>query len=159
MNEKEVVTKYLNGIKRLEDYYSKNNKQIDEYISVWNKLKKGNEKEELRFIFNHEPNKMIRYVGLIDYINELLISKAIHDKEKLNKSNNKKSMFLKNYIEMFSGFKENDYINDSDLSNDTKELAKIFFDFKSIEKELYDWLKDTQKKARYKDVSNMGIYI
>ena len=68
-------------------------------------------------------------------------------------------MFLKDYIEMFSKFKKDDYLSDEDLSSKTKRLAEIYFDFKNIEKSLYSWLKETQSKIGYQFNMEKGIYI
>lgn len=159
MTEKEIVIKYLDSVNKLEKYYSERNKELDEYVSIWRTLEKGDEIEQLRFVFNHEPGKMIKYLEIIDYINENLLMLAIKDKEAANKENGKKNIFLKNYIEIFSGFNREDYLNDPDFSNNTKKLSEIYFDLKSIEKELYSWLKQTQSKVKYSNISNKGIYI
>ena len=156
MDEKELVIKYLNGISKLEKYYSKRHKKIDDYIAVWRNLEKGDEIEQLRFIFNNEPKKMIKYIGVIDFINDVLISKAINDKEH---NSDMKILFIKDYIEMFTGYSRIDYLKDKDLSKNIKELAEIYFDLKEIEKELYLWLKQTQNKVRYIDTSIKGLYI
>lgn len=90
MNEKEIVVKYLKSINDLENYYSKRNKEIDEYISIWRNLEKGDEIEQLRFVFNNEPRKMIKYIGVIDFLNDILISQTINDKELNSVEKNKK---------------------------------------------------------------------
>ena len=66
MTEKEIVIKYLDSVNKLEKYYSERNKELDEYVSIWRTLEKGDEIEQLRFVFNHEPGKMIKYIGVID---------------------------------------------------------------------------------------------
>ena len=159
MTEKEIVIKYLDSVNKLEKYYSERNKELDEYVSIWRTLEKGDEIEQLRFVFNHEPGKMIKYIGVIDYLNEVLLTLAIKDKERKNIKDKKQNMFLKDYIKMFSKFKKDDYLSDEDLSSKTKRLAEIYFDFKNIEKSLYSWLKETQSKTGYQSHMTKGIYI
>lgn len=159
MNEKEIVIKYLENVKDLEKYYNKRNQEIEDYVSIWKSLEKGDEAEQLRFIFNNEPNKMIKYIGVINYLNEVLLNNATNDKEQAAKNSGNKVKFIKNYFDIFYEFKKDDYLNDPDLSKDTKEFAKIFFNFKEIENELYSWLSKTQKRVRQKDVASNGLYI
>ena len=159
MNEKELVIKYLDGINKLEEFYSKRNKKIDEYVSIWRSLEAGDEVEQLRFIFNNEPGKMSKYIGVIDYLNDTLISQAVSEKESFNKEKQERELFLKNYLELFAGYNKSDYLNDKELSNDSKELAEIYFGFKDIEGELYSWLKKTQRRLRFSDLTKMGIFI
>ena len=159
MNEKEIVVKYLKSVNDLEKYYNKKNQEIDDYVSIWKNLEKGDEAEQLRFIFNNEPNKMIKYIGVISYLNEVLLTNATVDKEQAAKNSGHKAKFIRNYFDMFYEFKKDDYLNDPDLSKDTKDFAKIFFDFKEIENDLYSWLNKTQKRVRQKDVTKEGIFI
>ena len=159
MNEKEIVVKYLKSVDELERYYNKKNQVIDDYVSIWKNLEKGDEAKQLRFVFNNEPNKMIKYIGVINYLNEVLLQTATNDKEKAALSSGTKAKFIKNYFETFYEFKKDDYLNDPDLSKDTKEFAKIFFDFKEIENDLYSWLNKTQKRVRYSDMNKTSLYI
>ena len=159
MVEKDLVKKYLKYVGELEKFYLDRNKEIDEYISVWKNLEKGDEIEQLRFIFNNEPSKMIKYLGVIDCLNDILISQAVDDKESCNVDKHKQGAFLKSYIEMFTGYDMSDYLNDKDLSVDCKELAHIYFNLKDIEGELYSWLKKTQRRLRFSDLTKMGIFI
>lgn len=68
-------------------------------------------------------------------------------------------MFLKNYIEILAGYNKSDYLNDNEISEDSKELAQIYFELKEIEGELYSWLKKTQRKVKFHDLTKMGIFI
>lgn len=155
MNEKELVVKYLSGVSKLENYYLKRGKEMDEYISLWKNIEKYDEVEKLRYIFNNEPKKMIKYIGIIDCINDILISHAINDKKLINLETSEKEVFFKNYIEIFTEYNRSDYLNDVELSKDSKELARIYFDLKDIEGELYYWLKKTQRKVKFLDLTSV----
>jgi hypothetical protein len=155
MNERELVIKYLSGVSKLENYYLKRGKEMDEYISLWKNIEKYDEVEKLRYIFNNEPKKMIKYISIIDCINDILISHAINDKKLINLEISEKGVFFKNYIEIFTEYNRSDYLNDVELSKDSKELARIYFDLKDIEGELYYWLKKTQRKVKFLDLTSM----
>ena len=160
MSEKELVIKYLGYIKDLEKYYKKNNKEIEDYVAIWKSLEKGDEVEQLRFVFNNEPNLMTKYIGVIDYISEVLLDTATLDKEVSDRKKGNKLKLTKSYYDIFYGYDSNDYLNDSDLSDSTKELSKIYFNFKKLESDLYSWLKSTrERKSGYTNFENYGIFI
>ena len=159
MVEKDLVKKYLECVGELEKFFLDRNKEIEEYISVWKNLEKGDEIEQLRFIFNNEPSKMIKYLSVIDCINDILISRAVEDKELSSANKHENEKFLKNYIEMFAGYGIKEYLNDEELSEDCKELAHIYFNLKEIEGDLYSWLKKTQRRVKFMDLTKEGIYI
>lgn len=160
MTDKELVVKYLECVEDLEKYYKKNNKEIEDYVSIWRSLEKGDEVEQLRFVFNNEPNLMTKYIGVIDYISEVLLDSATLDKEVSDRKKGNKLKLTKNYYDVFYNYNDIDYLNDSDLTDNTKELSKIYFNLKKLETDLYSWLKVTrERKSGYNNFEKYGIFI
>lgn len=110
-------------------------KQVLEYFFPWRTLEEGQEVDQLYFKFNHSPNELFKYIGVIDRLGDILYSIS--------------SMELKKYHTVLIGNELDEYKSNKNLSDDTKLFAEIYFKFKSLENDLVKWLKKLEMKINY----------